>query len=425
MNIRVLSQKLTGTIPAISSKSDAHRILIAAALSDVPTEIFCNVLSADIRATADCMEKLGAKIEYGAGKITVQPIMRTANEPVTLNCGESGSTLRFLLPVVSALGCSGVFTGGGRLSKRPVTDLRQAMEAHGVQFSPQGAFPIHTSGVLTAGKFTLKGNVSSQYVTGLLFALPLLGGDSEIALLPPVESVSYIEMTLSTLHTFGVEVTKQGNSYFVKGNQPYRSPKTVTVDGDWSNAAFFLTAGALGGPVTVTGLRQASLQGDKAMLDVLREMGAKILTDGDAVTVSSAPLHGVEIDAKNIPDLIPILSVAAVFAESGETTVTHAGRLRIKESDRLAAIHASLENIGANCAESEDGLTIKSGKEIIGGAVQGFNDHRMVMAMAVAATAAQGAVTIRGAEAVNKSYPHFFEDFRKLGGKADVLNSDG
>ncbi len=425
MNIRVTPQKLTGTVPAISSKSDAHRILIAAALSDVPTEIFCNVLSEDIRATAHCLQALGAEIEYGAGKIIVQPIAQTAKNVVTLDCGESGSTLRFLLPVVSALGKNGVFTGRGRLPVRPVTDLRQAMEAHGVEFSPAGEFPIHTNGVLTAGKFTLKGNVSSQYVTGLLFALPLLGGDSEIELLPPVESAAYIEMTLSTLRTFGIRVTQQGHSYFIKGKQQYCSPKTVTVDGDWSNAAFFLTAGALGGPITVTGLRQDSVQGDKAVLEVLRAMGAEVSVSGDAVTVSAMSLHGTQIDAKNIPDLIPILSVAAAYAKSGVTTVIHAERLRIKESDRLAAIHASLGQIGADCTETQDGLTIKSGKELIGGEVQGYNDHRMVMSMAVAATAARSAVVIRGAEAVKKSYPHFFEDFRKLGGKADVLNSDG
>lgn len=425
MNIRVAPQKLTGTLPAISSKSDAHRILIAAALSDAPTEIFCNVLSEDIRATADCMQALGAKIEYGEGKMTVEPMRQGTSETVALDCGESGSTLRFLLPVVSALGKNGVFTGRGRLPERPVTDLRQVMETHGVHFSPTGEFPIRTSGGLTAGKFTLKGNVSSQYVTGLLFALPLLDGDSIIELLPPVESASYIQMTLSTLRTFGIEVTAEENSYFVKGNQQYRSPKTVTVDGDWSNAAFFLAAGALGGPITVTGLRQASIQGDRAVLDVLRRMGAAISIDGDAVTVSAAALHGVQIDAKNIPDLIPILSVAAANAQSGVTEVIHAGRLRIKESDRLAAIHASLERIGADCTESGDGLTIQSGQEIIGGEVESYNDHRMVMSMAVAATAARGEIVIHGAEAVKKSYPHFFEDFKKLGGKADVLNSDG
>ncbi len=425
MNVRIYPQKLAGTVPAISSKSDAHRILIAAALADAPTEVHCNVLSEDIRATAECLCALGAKINFGDKKITVVPIGANRTHIAVLDCGESGSTLRFLLPVVSALGSDGAFTGHGRLPERPVTDLRQAMEAHGVRFSPQGAFPIRTSGALTAGKYILKGNVSSQYVTGLLFALPVLDGDSEIELLPPVESVSYIQMTLSTLQTFGISVEQKENRYFIKGNQKYRTPKKVTADGDWSNAAFFLTAGAVGAPVTVTGLRPDSIQGDKAVLDVLGAMGACITWNGDAVTVSPAPLHGVRLDAKNIPDLIPILSVAAASAQSGATTVVNAGRLRLKECDRLSAICAMLRRLGVSCTETEDGLTVQGGAGIRGGETEGFNDHRMVMSAAIAATAAREAVTIRGAQAIKKSYPHFFEDFKLLGGMADVLDSDG
>lgn len=426
MNVCVLPGALSGTVPAISSKSDAHRILIAAALADAPTRVVCNVLSEDILATVHCMRALGAKIDYADGAFTVEPMQpHASNAAVELDCGESGSVLRFLLPVVSALGKNGVFTGRGRLPERPVTDLRQVMEAHGVHFSPVGAFPICTEGKLTAGKYTLKGNVSSQYVTGLLLALPLLANDSEIELLPPVESASYIRMTLQTLHTFGIAVECAENRYRIKGGQTYRSPRLVTVDGDWSNAAFFLTAGALGGPVTVTGLRLDSTQGDKAVLDVLRKMGAEIVIKGDAVTVSGAHLHGVKIDASDTPDLIPILSVAAAAAESGITTVVNAGRLRIKESDRLAAICDSLGRIGIACTETDDGLTVEGGQTILGGAVSGFNDHRMVMSMAVAASCAQDAVTIDGAQAVQKTYPHFFDDFKKLGGKANVLDSDG
>ncbi len=425
MNIEIIPQMLCGTVPAISSKSDAHRLLIAAALADAPTVLKCNVLSEDIRATAECMRMLGANIEYGENEITVEPIVRDAAETVQLDCGESGSTLRFLLPVVSALGKNGVFSGKGRLPERPVTDLRNAMGAHGVTFSPPWVFPIETAGQLTAGKFTLKGNVSSQYVTGLLFALPLLPDDSEIELLPPVESKAYIDMTLSTLRTFGIAVETAENTYKIRGGQTYKSPRQVTVDGDWSNAAFFLTAGALGAPVTVTGLNLHSVQGDKAILDVLLKMGAKIEVDGDAVTVSPAPLKGVQIDASGIPDLVPILSVAAAACKTGVTTVTNAARLRIKESDRLAAVNECLTNMGVVCAETDDGLVIWGGEGIRGGDVFGFNDHRMVMSMAIAATVAREKTTIREAHAVKKSYPHFFADFEKLGGKANVLDIDG
>lgn len=420
MNVKLSPSALSGTVSAISSKSDAHRILIAAALADAPTEVRCNVLSADIRATADCLCALGAHIEFENGKILVNPIGETKAFS-SLDCNESGSTLRFLLPLVSALGVNGEFTGRGRLPERPVTELRQAMEAHGVCFSPNGVFPIRTSGQLRAGKYILKGNVSSQYVTGLLFALPLLDGDSEIELLPPVESKAYIQMTLSTLRQFGISVEQSENRFYIKGKQAYRSPKSVTVDGDWSNAAFFLTAGALRAPVTVTGLFPDSIQGDKAVLDVLLKMGAKVAWQGDAVTVSPAPLHGVTVDASNIPDLVPILSVAASYAE-GVTEFQNAGRLRIKECDRLSAIAELLGTLGIRTEETADTLRVYGGT-VQGGEVQGFNDHRMVMSAAVAATAAQGAVTVCGAEAIRKSYPHFFEDFKLLGGKADVLDS--
>lgn len=420
MNVKLSPSALSGTVSAISSKSDAHRILIAAALADAPTEVRCNVLSADIRATADCLCALGAHIEFTDGKILVNPIKETKDFS-RLDCNESGSTLRFLLPLVSALGVNGEFTGRGRLPERPVTELRQAMEAHGVTFSPNGVFPIRTSGRLTAGKYVLKGNVSSQYVTGLLFALPLLDGDSEIELLPPVESKAYIQMTLSTLRQFGISAEQSENRFYIKGKQAYRSPKSVTVDGDWSNAAFFLTAGALRAPVTVTGLFPDSIQGDKAVLDVLSKMGAKVVWQGNAVTVSPAPLHGVTVDASNIPDLVPILSVAAANAD-GVTEFQNAGRLRIKECDRLSAIAELLGALGIRAEETADTLRVYGGT-VQGGEVQGFNDHRMVMSAAVAATAAQGAVTVCGAQAIRKSYPHFFEDFKHLGGKADVLDS--
>ena len=425
MKVRLTPVKLCGSIPAISSKSDAHRLLIAAALSDRETEILCNVLSEDIRATARCLCALGARVDFLADRMLVHPIPRenTAKEvSVTLDCGESGSTLRFLLPVVSALGKNGVFTGGGRLPERPVTELREAMEAHGVRFSEQGVFPISTIGKLGIGTYTLRGDVSSQYVTGLLFALPLLSDDSTLRLLPPVESAPYIEMTLSSLMRFGIEVRREGHTYFIKGNQTYRSPGAVSVEGDWSNAAFFLTAGALGAPVTVTGLNPDSPQGDKAILDILRRMGAAVETAGESATVSPGALHGIAQDMADIPDLAPIFSVAAAAARTGETAIQNAARLRLKESDRLAAIHRMLGSLGVSCTETADGLLIPGGQSISGGETSGFGDHRMVMAAAIASVLAETPVTIDGAEAVEKSYPHFFEDFKRLGGMVDVLD---
>lgn len=425
MKVRLTPVKLCGSIPAISSKSDAHRLLIAAALSDRETEILCNVLSEDIRATARCLAALGAKVAFSENRMRVHPIPRTENAegaPVTLDCGESGSTLRFLLPVVSALGKNGVFTGGGRLPQRPITELREAMEAHGVHFSEKGAFPIHTSGALKAGEYTLRGDVSSQYVTGLLFALPLLSDDSTLRLLPPVESKPYIEMTMATLRRFRIRIFFTGEEFWIPGGQTYKSPGTVSVEGDWSNAAFFLTAGALGAPVTVTGLNPDSPQGDKAILEILRRMGAAVETAGESATVSPGALHGIAQDMADIPDLAPIFSVAAAAARTGETAIQNAARLRLKESDRLAAIHRMLGSLGVSCTETADGLLIPGGQSISGGETSGFGDHRMVMAAAIASILAETPVTIDGAEAVEKSYPHFFEDFKRLGGMVDVLD---
>ena len=425
MKVRLTPVKLCGSIPAISSKSDAHRLLIAAALSDRETEILCNVLSEDIRATARCLAALGAKVAFSENRMRVHPIPRTENAegaPVTLDCGESGSTLRFLLPVVSALGKNGVFTGGGRLPQRPITELREAMEAHGVHFSEKGAFPIHTSGALKAGEYTLRGDVSSQYVTGLLFALPLLPDDSTLRLLPPVESKPYIEMTMATLRRFRIRIFFTGEEFWIPGGQTYKSPGTVSVEGDWSNAAFFLTAGALGAPVTVTGLNPDSPQGDKAILEILRRMGAAVETAGESATVSPGALHGIAQDMADIPDLAPIFSVAAAAARTGETAIQNAARLRLKESDRLAAIHRMLGSLGVSCTETADGLLIPGGQSISGGETSGFGDHRMVMAAAIASILAETPVTIDGAEAVEKSYPHFFEDFKHLGGMVDVLD---
>lgn len=421
MNVKITPHPLSGTVRAISSKSDVHRLIIAAALSDKPTVIKCNVRSNDIEATVRCMSALGADIGFIDGGISIKPVL-TPPKSASLDCGESGSTLRFLLPVAAALGVSAEFKGSGRLPSRPITALRREMEANGVNFTPPWVFPIKTEGQLKPAKYVLKGNVSSQFVTGLLIALPLLGGDSSIRLIPPVESKSYIDMTLDTLEKFGIEITEENNVYKIKGSQKYVSPAEITADGDWSNAAFFLTAGALSGSITVTGLNINSIQGDRKVVDILAKMGAEVSVSGNNVTVKKSELHGVEIDASDIPDLIPVLSVAAADVKSGMTTVTNAARLRIKESDRLSAICECINNLGVVVAEMDDGLVVWAGDGIRGGNVFGFNDHRIVMSMAIAGASSKSEVIIRGAEAVDKSYPQFFEDFKMLGGIYNVIN---
>ena len=422
MNIRLKPCRFCGEVTAISSKSDAHRLLIASALSDRQTFIRCNARSADITATVNCLNSLGADIKFVDGGISVKPIKEKRKSAV-LDCNESGSTIRFLLPVAAALGTNTEFTGGGRLPERPLSPLREQMEAHGVVFSPINVFPVKINGEMISGEFTIKGNISSQFITGLLFALPLLNGNSIINVIPPVESRPYIDMTLNTLKKFGITVTEKSNSFFIPGGQKYASPGTVESEGDWSNSAFFLTAGAVSGRVTVTGLDVSSVQGDKQILTILKEMGAEITVEQGSITVKKGDLHGINIDARNIPDLVPIISVAAAAANDGETVITGAERLKIKEFVRLTAVYESFKALGVDISKTDDGLVINKTGIVSGGAVSGYNDHRMVMALSVLSAVSSGDIILRGAEAVNKSYPNFFEDFSSLGGSYNVINS--
>lgn len=420
MNVICTPANVSGKIKAISSKSDAHRLLICGALSDCATKIHCNVMSKDIAATVDCLKKMGAEIEVDGDIITVNP--NKFNEKAELDCGESGSTLRFLLPVVSALGIDATITGHGRLPERPLSPLKEEMERMGVVYNTGSKFPLHLTGQLKAGEYEILGNVSSQFITGLLFALPLLDGDSKIKLIPPVESRSYLNITLSALRKFGIEIEEQENIYIVKGNQKYISPKEITVDGDWSNSSFFLCAGALNeNGVTVEDLNVNSPQGDKAILNVLREMGADVEIKGTEITVKKNKLRGVAVDAADIPDAVPIISVVAALCE-GETRIINAGRLRIKESDRIKSIKEMLTAAGGKAEETADGLIIKGNKKLLGGKVGGYNDHRIVMSASILSNFCEGAVEITDAQAVEKSYPHFFEDYNRMGGNANVIN---
>lgn len=407
---------LSGTVAAIPSKSDAHRLLICAALADAPTTLALHATSADIDATLRCLAALGAAVEWDGQSVCVQP-GAPAGCP-TLDCGESGSTLRFLLPVAAALCKQTRFTGSGRLPSRPLADLTAAMRAHGVAFSAE-ALPFETSGLLQGGDYALPGHVSSQYITGLLLALPLAAADSVLTLTSPLQSAGYVAMTRSALTRFGVEAQETEAGWRIPGNQTYHPPGALSVAGDWSNAAFFLTAGAIGKPVTVTGLDLEDPQGDRAIVDLLRQLGAAVSISGDAVTVSPAPLRGCEIDVSDVPDLLPVLAVAAACAH-GETRFTGAARLRLKESDRLTAVSALLRDLGGSVTELPDGLIVRGGA-LCGGTVDSFHDHRLVMSAAVAAIRCTDPVTILDAGAVEKSYPAFFQDYTALGGSAHVL----
>ncbi len=418
MDISLSLKNMKGTIGAIASKSDAHRLLIAAALSESPCRLILNSTSADIEATSSCLINAGADITKDGTDIIVNPIKNTVKEAV-FDCGESGSSIRFLIPVASALGIKSIFTGSGRLPERPQTPILRALSENGVTVSPDGEFPIKLDGKLRSGIFTLPGNISSQFVTGLIFALPLLDGDSEIRLIPPVESKPYINMTIATVKKFGIEIEEKADSYFIKGNQKYISPHEIKVDGDWSNGAFLAVCGALS-EITVSGLFADSLQGDKAITDIIKKMGAEVTQSTDSVSVKTAELHGVEVDASDIPDLVPVISALAVFA-NGTTTIKNAERLRIKESDRLKTVTQLIKTAGGDITEFPDGLIINGGKKLKDKFIaDSCNDHRIVMAAAVLSFASD--VTITNAQAINKSYPDFIRDITKLGGVCNVIN---
>jgi len=374
----------------------------------------------DIEATVSCLSALGAVIQYGQDGYLVHPLKKVEGSGVaSLSCGESGSTFRFMLPIVSALGRHASFHLEGRLPQRPLSPLYEELVRHGCELSPQGTVPFDAKGQLVPGVYSLDGGVSSQFISGLLFALPLLDGDSELRLTGQLESFPYIELTMAMLEAFSVKVTYKKMVFSIPGGQTYRSPGTVRVEGDWSNAAFWLAAGAIGrGGITCTGLDLQSRQGDRAVLDILARFGAQV-ESGSAITVSNGKLRGIEIDAQDIPDLVPILAVVATTAE-GDTIIRNAGRLRGKESDRLAAVSDVLCCLGADVRETEDGLVIHGGAPLTGGQVTSWGDHRIAMAAAIAATVCTKAVVIQGAEAVNKSYPGFFDDLCSLGGSVQL-----
>lgn len=399
------------TIPA--SKSQAHRLLICAALGADETELSCRGISADIEATARCLSALGAEIRCRGETLYVKPISAALEGKCELFCGESGSTLRFLLPVVGALGANAVFHMEGRLPQRPLAPLDKELEAHGMRIRREGAL-LYCSGRLAPGSYTISGDVSSQYISGLLMALPLLDGESSIEVTGKLESAAYVAMTEDALKLANVCFEKDGQRYTVPGGQRFALQTKCSVEGDWSNAAFFLCMGAVSASgVTVDGLNTASSQGDSAVLDILRRFGADVRSSENAVLVRRGELRGIELDAAPIPDLIPVLSVLAAVS-AGETRVINAARLRLKESDRLSSTARLISALGGEVTELESGLVIKGREKLSGGTADPCRDHRIAMAAAVAACASSDPVTVPEAECVGKSYPRFWEDFESL-----------
>lgn len=413
MNVSVLCKKAAGEVKVIPSKSVAHRVIISAALSDEPTEIVCKASSRDIEATLECVSALGAEVRKKGDLILITP--RKGEGRACLDCAECGSTLRFLIPVAATLSREIEFCGRGRLASRPIHPLLECLASNGAKFKYDGTLPFQMCGGLSNGVFRIAGDISSQFISGLIFALPTLSGDSVIEIEGKIESSKYIDMTIDAVSRFGIKVDRNGNTIKICGNQRYTSPKKLEVEGDWSNAAFWAVLGAFSEEgITCRGVNNESLQGDRAILDILGKIGAEVKTGKDFFTVKKKKLLAVNIDAAEIPDLVPVLSVLASVSE-GETEIYNAGRLRIKESDRIETTVAMINALGGDARAEGERIFIRGVKTLSGGAVNAENDHRIAMSAAVSAAVCEGAVEIIGAEAVEKSYGNFFEEYKKLG----------
>ena len=414
MTLTITPSKLSGKVTPPPSKSQAHRALIAASLAEGESVIRNVSLSQDIEATLRCLAELGAEWTLEGDAVTVRGMGANPMSPhrrlalPRLDCGESGSTLRFLIPIALAVRGGGIFTGRGRLMDRPQKPYFDLFDQKGV-FYEQKDGVLTVQGRLLPGEYRLPGNVSSQFFTGLLYALPLLEGPSALIPTTLLESEDYIHMTLQAMGIFGVEIPTALSlppQYHPQGNQTYR-PAQAAVEPDWSQAGFWFAAGALGSPVEVEGMTVPSLQGDWRYLELQ-----------EAIYAGTGP--EVAVDVSQNPDLVPPLAAAAALAAGKTTRLVNAGRLRIKESDRLASTTAVLNALGADVTEGEDFLLIHGREMLRGGAtVDSWGDHRIAMMTAVAATRCENPVILTGAEAVNKSYPSFWEEYARLGGKVE------
>lgn len=408
----------SGRVTAPPSKSMAHRAILCALLCEADCKVKNICLSEDISATLSSAPLFDKKWQLGGDVIYFSKGEKS--HEITIDCNESGSTFRFLLPIASALGKKVTFTGKGKLPTRPYKMLADVLTQHGASFDKTEGLPLNVCGKLKSGEYKIRGDVSSQFVTGLLFALPLLDGDSKITLTTELQSKGYVDMTVYALKSFGIEIGVEKDGYFVKGNQKYKAVD-FEVEGDFSNAAFWLVLGALNGKITVENLNSESLQGDKQIVGVLEKMGANIKFQNNAVTVENSSLHGIEIDVGQIPDLAPVLSAALAFAD-GNGGIVNGERLKIKESDRLSAIYQNLTSAGVKARLTDDSVFVEGQKEISFCRLNGFNDHRMVMTAAVMASKSADGIEVSDITAVKKSYPDFFEKLTIFGGKCDVID---
>lgn len=421
MNKTFYPSVLKGVLAAPASKSEAHRRMICAGLTHATTVLSGFMDSADMAATSRCLTALGAALTEEGDRLTVTGWARKPRRIPSLDCGESGSTLRFFVPIAMAVTGGGVFRMHGRLGQRPMDVYRDLFVPRGAQWrmgvGADGAAELTVRGSLTAGSYVLPGNVSSQFVSGLLFALPLLDADSTLTVQTPVESAGYIRMTVEALQHSGIVIEETAPfSWRIPGQQTYQA-RSGSLSGDYSQAAVLLCAGALGHEVTVTGLMTQTTQGDRAVLKHLAALGAEVTEDERGIAVRGGSLHGTVLDMHDCPDIAPVLALTCQLAQ-GESRLTGCGRLRLKECDRLAATVELLNALGGKARADGDDIVVEGVARLRGGVtLDGYNDHRMVMLLSLAATLAEEPVTVEGVEALNKSWPEYLTAYASLGGK--------
>lgn len=425
MKVLELSKSnLNGIVNVPPSKSVSHRAIICAALGSGISIIENIDYSDDINATIDAMVELGALIDKKENSVIINGVYRENSEKKlvrSVDCNESGSTLRFIIPISLLFDGMTKFVGKGNLGKRPLNTYFDIFKDQGIKYSNvENELNMIVKGILKPAEFVLPGNISSQFITGLLFTLPLLNGDSKIIISTEIESKGYIDLTLSCMKNFGIEVENHDyREFLIKGNQKYLSRK-YKVEGDYSQAAFYFAANALGANVAVSDLKINSLQGDKEVIDILERMGATFYIDDNNIKCRAYDeLVGTTIDASQCPDIIPVISLVAALSK-GRTEITNAGRLRIKECDRLSAITTELNKLGAKIQEKEDGLIIDGVEELNGDIeVWSWKDHRIAMTLAIASTRCKKPIKLLDYDCIAKSYPNFFEDFKILGGNVN------
>ncbi len=419
MQVCIQPSKLSGKLAAVPSKSYAHRAIIAAALATAESVINNVVPSDDILATIDVLSGFGTSFKWQADRLIVQPKpLRTPT--AVLNCRDSASTLRFLLPLALYVDGACTFNGNNGLAKRPLDDYINLFRRHNCKIDYDGKLPLTIEGEPLSGSLAIAGNVSSQYISGLLMSLPLSAQNSTLHLTTPLQSSAYVDITIDVLKRFGIAVKTASTGWQMAAKQHYQATD-YTVPGDYSNAAFWLVAGTIGAAIDVAGLRIDSLQGDRRIIEIINQMGGNIIWEGDVCRALPSKTHGIELDVSQIVDLVPAIALLAAVSQ-GVTTLSGGERLRYKESDRIAAVVTQLNALGADIVETDDGMVITGKSRLTGGNVESCGDHRIAMMATIASVVCDNTVVLSSAQAVNKSYPRFFEHFAALGGNYEQYN---